>query len=320
MKHSLSIIVLIVAALVASHPLTSLAQSFQSLWATGSALPQDSPLQLVQRPDGMFRFAGALQPGELKIMTTEIHQQGVTQYLKPQLVDSYLINNGLHYTLTTDSTQEGWVVSFQEDTYCLLVNPQQRTLTGQLLLPWNEVLIAGSAFEGGANNVEWNRNGMLPFLRDHDNPYVFTWTGELGIYDNVVEPGRFKLEGQMTWGPRELHPYQQDEDLLTSTQMRQGGDDTKWRVSRAGTYRITVDLLHESFQAELLDGNGEALLYPQESGITTGIASIHHQPSSIHHQPSTVYSIDGRPQPGLRRGLNLQRQPDGKVRKVLLLR
>ena len=51
-------------------------------------------------------------------------------------------------TLTTDSTQEGWVVSFQEDTYCLLVNPQQRTLTGQLLLPWNEVLIAGSAFEG----------------------------------------------------------------------------------------------------------------------------------------------------------------------------
>ena len=109
--------------------------------------------------------------------------------------------------------------------------------------------------------------------------------------------------------------------------MRQGGDDTKWRVSHAGTYRITVDLLHESFQAELLDGNGEALLYPQESGITTGIASIHHQPSSIHHQPSsihhqpsTVYSIDGRPQPGLRRGLNLQRQPDGKVRKVLLLR
>lgn len=317
MKHSLSIIVLIVAALVASHPLTSLAQSFQSLWATGSALPQDSPLQLVQRPDGMFRFAGALQPGELKIMTTEIHQQGVTQYLKPQLVDSYLINNGLHYTLTTDSTQEGWVVSFQEDTYCLLVNPQQRTLTGQLLLPWNEVLIAGSAFEGGANNVEWNRNGMLPFLRDHANPYVFTWTGELGIYDNVVEPGRFKLEGQMTWGPRELHPYQQDEDLLTSTQMRQGGDDTKWRVSRAGTYRITVDLLHESFQAELLDGNGEALLYPQESGISA--PSADDEASGID-APSTVYSIDGRPQPALRRGLNLQRQPDGKVRKVLLLR
>ena len=175
------------------------------------------------------------------------------------------------------------------------------------------MLIAGSAFEGGANNVEWNRNGMLPFLRDHDNPYVFTWTGELGIYDNVVEPGRFKLEGQMTWGPRELHPYQQDEDLLTSTQMRQGGDDTKWRVSRAGTYRITVDLLHETFQAELLDGNGEALLYPQESGISASV--------DVNVNVNVdVYSIDGRPQPGLRRGLNLQRQSDGKVRKVLLLR
>jgi hypothetical protein len=93
---------------------------------------------------------------------------------------------------------------------------------------------------------------MLPFERDHEDPYVFTWTGELGIFSGVVEPGRFKLEGQMTWGPRELHPFTQDEDILGARQMRQGGDDTKWRVSKAGTYRITVNLFHETIEAELL--------------------------------------------------------------------
>lgn len=236
----------IVAALTAQS-----AHAQSSLWATGSAVAGE-PVQLERRPDGQFRFAGPLNAGELKIMTTATYQPGTTQFLVPQLVDSYLVNNGLTYVTTTDSTRQGWVVSFQEDTYRLLVNTSSRTLTGELFLPWNEVLIAGSAFEGGSDNVEWKRDNMLPFRRDHDNPYVFTWTGRLGTFSNVVEPGRFKLEGQMTWGPKELHPYTQDEDLLGSTRMRTGGDDTKWHVSREGTYRITVDLFNETFQAELI--------------------------------------------------------------------
>ena len=231
---------------------TADAQNFEALWATGSAVPEGT-VPLTKRPDGQFRFAGALNEGELKIMTTETFQKGTTQFLKPQLVDSYLINKGLNYVITSDETQPGWVVSFQENTYRFLVDPVSRKVTGELMLPWNEVFIAGSAFEGGASRVEWNRDGMLPFERDHDNPYVFTWTGPLGEYQNVIEPGRFKLEGQMTWGPREMHPYTQDEDILSSTQMRQGGDDTKWHVYKKGTYRIVVDLFNETFHAELLD-------------------------------------------------------------------
>ena len=225
------------------------AQNFERLWATGTAVEEGS-VELTRRPDGLFRFAGALKDGELKIQTTETFQKGVTQFLKPQLVDSYLINNGLRYTVTSDESQPGWVVSFSEETYRFLVDPAAHTVMGELCLPWNEVLIAGSAFAGGSNNVEWNRNAMLPFERDHEDPYVFTWTGELGIFSGVVEPGRFKLEGQMTWGPRELHPFTQDEDILGVRQMRQGGDDTKWRVSKAGTYRITVNLFHETIEAE----------------------------------------------------------------------
>ena len=274
------------------------AQSFTALWATGSAVP-GGVQQLEQRPDGQFRYAGPLNVGELKVQTTATAQPGTTQYLRPQLVDSYLINNGLQYMVTTDADQPGWVVSFQEDTYCFTVDPFSRRLTGQLLLPWNEVLLAGSAFAGGANSVEWSRDAMLSFERDRQNPYRFTWIGELGVYDDVVEPGRFKLEGQMTWGPRELHPYTQDEDLLQSTQMRQGGDDTKWRVSQHGTYRITVDLLTLDFHAELQQN--------ARSGEANGISTISDASTATqqHRRGSTFFSLDGRrltarpSQPGL---------------------
>lgn len=281
-----------------------LAQSLDALWVTGSAVPEGTR-QLTKRPDGQFRFAGALNDGELKIMTTETFQKGVTLFLKPQLVDSYLINKGINYVLTSDETQPGWVVSFQEDTYRFLVDPVARKVTGELMLPWNELFIAGGAFEGGANNVEWNRNGMLPFERDHDNPYVFSWTGQLGEQDGVVEPGRFKLEGQMTWGPRELHPYVQDENLLTSTQVRLGGDDTKWHVYVKGTYHIVVDLFNETFHAELV-----------EEADSHQMDGVEERMTQTDDASQTVYDVNGVKLPGLKKGLNIVRTADGTVRKV----
>ena len=295
MKNSnLSLILLIALVWVSAD---AMAQNFERLWATGTAVEEGS-VELTRRPDGLFRFAGALKDGELKIQTTETFQKGVTQFLKPQLVDSYLINNGLRYTVTSDESQPGWVVSFSEETYRFLVDPAAHTVRGELCLPWNEVLIAGSAFAGGSNNVEWNRNAMLPFERDHEDPYVFTWTGELGIFSGVVEPGRFKLEGQMTWGPRELHPFTQDEDILGARQTRQGGDDTKWRVSKAGTYRITVNLFHETIEAELLTD--------AQQSETDGIHSPEAQPSLSERALSPVYyDANGMHLQHPRRGLNL---------------
>ena len=286
-------------------PFTVAAQNFDALWATGSAVEEGSR-PLIKRPDGLFRFAGPLNEGELKIMTTETFQKGVTQFLKPQLVDSYLINHGLNYVITSDESQPGWVVSFQEDTYRFLVDPVARKVTGELMLPWNEVFIAGSAFEGGANQVEWNRNGMLSFERDHDNPYIFTWTGWLSNGGNVVEPARFKLEGQMTWGPRELHPYVQDEDLLVSTQMRQGGDDTKWHVYVDGVYRIVVDLFNETFSAELISSANMPL--------TDGLVDVEapHDPN-----PYEIYNMSGMQVQRLQKGINIVRTADGRVRKIL---
>jgi len=239
-------------------------------------------------------------------MTTAIYQEGVTQFLKPQLVDSYLINKGLTYVLTKDESQAGWVVSFQEDTYRFVVDPSSKKLQGELFLPWNELLIAGSAFQNGSDNIEWKRDNMLPFVRDHENPYVFTWEGELGIYDNVIEPGYFKLEGQMTWGPRELHPYQHGEDILNAKQICFGGNDNKWKVSKDGRYRITVNLYKETIHAELIPASSQKIDETLGIDITTD-----------DHTPSSVYNLRGMKQTSLSPGLNIIRKSDGRIIKVV---
>lgn len=282
-----------------------------ALWITGSAVP-DGTQQLTRYPDGKFSFTGALNAGELKVMTTAQYQQGTTLFLAPQLVDSYLVNFGLNYVTTSDTTRAGWVVSFQEDTYRFTIDTGSRRLTGELFLPWNELLIAGSAFAGGSDNVEWKRDNMLPFTRSHDDPYVFEWTGYLGLFDGVVEPGRFKFEGQTTWGPRELHPYTHDEDILTSTLVRFGGDDTKWRVSQPGVYHIRIDLLHQTVEAELLQADGSTAegdsRHVQPSTVST--------PTSQTEETPAVYSLDGRRRTTAVRGLNILRASNGMVRKV----
>ena len=86
-----------------------------ALWATGSAVPDGTTVQLTRRPDGKFTYTGPLNAGELKIMTTATPTDA-TQYLTPQQADSYLVNYGLTYVLTNDAGREGWYVSFQEDT------------------------------------------------------------------------------------------------------------------------------------------------------------------------------------------------------------
>lgn len=217
------------------------------LWITGSAVPGGTQ-KLVKCPSGIFKYAGTLNEGELKIMTTETPQQ-TTRYFNPRYVQSYIINNGIDYTSTTNKNGESWVVPFTETRYRIVVNTQTRKVTGELFVPWKEVFMAG-----GAASCGWRAFVMVPFTQDANDPNVFTWTGQLanGLGDAGEQPQRFKLMGQDTWDPKSLHPYTQDEPILQSTQMRYRETDDKWSIDHDGIYRITVNVFHETINAEYL--------------------------------------------------------------------
>ncbi|MBQ8047573.1 MAG: SusF/SusE family outer membrane protein [Prevotella sp.] len=237
MKRYFIILATMMAAVAAS------AQT--NLWITGPAVPGGTQ-KLDKCPNGIFKFAGTLNEGKLKVITTEEIGSG-TQYLVPRYTQSYVVNNGLPYTLTRNDSEETWIVPFAEDRYKFVVDTRSRTLTGEIFVPWREVYLAGGACEIG-----WQAFVMLPFTQDADDPNVFTWTGELKERNEYVEPRRFKLQGQNTWDPKNLHPYTQDEAVLESTQMRLGGEDTKWEIAQDGIYRLTVNVFKETFRAEYL--------------------------------------------------------------------
>ena len=72
--------------------------------------------------------------------------------------------------------------------------------------------------------------------------------------------------------------------------MRQGGDDTKWRVYTPGTYRITVNLFHETIETELLSDTQQTKT--DDINDNTGIEAIDHSSPSMDH--TAIYDLSGR--------------------------
>ena len=219
----------------------------QQLWISGSAVP-GGVQELTVAPGQNFKFAGELQCGELRIQTTK-KVTSSTRFLAPTLPDANIANRGIAFTETSDATAPAWQVSFPSHVYRFSVDRSAHSLRGEVFQPWGELFIAG-----GATEVGWKCEGkMLLMQQDPQNPCIWTWKGELRKRPQFEEPRSFKFQGQDRWTPKALHPYAQGADILKDGQLRTGGDDTKWDVSREGRYRITVDVFHETVKAEFLD-------------------------------------------------------------------
>lgn len=196
--------------------------------------------------DNDYKYAGRLNAGELRVATAKKPRKG-THFFSPVLMDANLVNKGIAYCETTDAKAPAWQVVVSEDRYRLHVYTDRKELRGEIFQPWGELFIAGGATEAG-----WKEGKMLLMKQDLNNPCLWTWEGELKRHPEVEEPTSFKFQGQDRWYPKNLHPYRQGTDVLQDRRLRTGGDDTKWEISRDGRYRITVDLFHETIQADIV--------------------------------------------------------------------
>lgn len=217
----------------------------QDLWITGSAVPGGAQ-KLEKVADNDYKYAGRLNAGELRVATAKKPRKG-TRFFSPVLMDANLVNKGIAYCETTDAKAPAWQVVVSEDRYRLHIYTDRKELRGEIFQPWGELFIAGGATEAG-----WKEGKMLLMKQDLNNPCLWTWEGELKRHPEVEEPTSFKFQGQDRWYPKNLHPYRQGTDVLQDRRLRTGGDDTKWEISRDGRYRITVDLFHETIQADIV--------------------------------------------------------------------
>ena len=225
--------------------LTLPAQQYTQLWITGTAVPGGTQ-KLEKVSDNDFKYSGSLMAGELKVITTKKVGKK-TQFLSPTLPDANVANHGINYTVTSDIKSESWQVVVDDEHYRLHVNPERKMLHGEICQPWGELFIGG-----GATDTGWKEGKMQLMNQQTDNPYIWTWEGELKRHEGVEEPTSFKFQGQNRWYPKALHPYVQGTDILSDKRLRIGGDDTKWSITKDGVYRITIDIFNEKVQAELI--------------------------------------------------------------------
>ena len=281
----------IIAMLVALMSQTAIqAQTYDNLWITGSAVP--GGLQKLDNfPNNQFKFAGKLVDGEVKIINTEGVNDN-TIYLIPRHLDSNIVSNGLAYTTSTDPTDAGWVVLFDDDRYKFTVNTSTRQVSGELFSPWLEMYIAGGCVECG-----WNADTAPALTQDGNDPYVWTWTGELKNRPENVEPNRFKILGQNDWNPKSLHPYTQDEPATTSTQLMINGDDNKWAIDKDGYYKVTVNIFLQTFSCEYLGTVEPTGIGSPADDSNRPIISVHDNCITVKGNERLavdVYSMSGR--------------------------
>ena len=170
-----------------------------------------------------------------------------TRCLTPVLPDANIANHGLAWQETAGTGGEAWQVVVAEDRYRFHVYTASHTLKGEIVQPWGELFVGGGATASG-----WKEGKMQLMRQSLDDPYVWTWEGELKRHPEFEEPASFKFQGQDRWYPKAVHPYQADTDILKDSRLRTGGSDTKWTLSQDGIYRITIDLFHETVKAQLV--------------------------------------------------------------------
>lgn len=269
------------------------------LYARGSAIPGGVQELTSFNSRACFKFHGTLLPGTFVITTTE-QPRSSSRYYKPSQFDSNIVNNGVSYTSTSDSTAALWTVLFPADNYRFTVTPTSSTagtIQGELFTWWYESWICGGCVEDnqtpGAGN--WQISCGKAMEQSPDNPYEWTWTGELRNYTSNDEPKRLKINGQYGWSPKVLHPFKQDESIITTKEIwYNGSEDYKWSISKDGFYRITVNIFLETISGEYLgnDLDGVGSLTPQTK-VSLSVRDHSIQVASSQVMAFFLFTADG---------------------------
>lgn len=270
------------------------------LYARGTAIPGGIQELTAFNSKGCFKYHGKLLPGTFVLTTTEQHRAGA-RYYKPAQFETNVVNNGISYTSTSDSTQAAWTVLFEADNYRFTVTPTSTTtgtMKGELFTWWYETWICGGCVEDnqtpGAGN--WQISSGKAMEQSSLNPYEWTWTGELKNYTSNDEPKRFKINGQYGWSPKVLHPFKQDESILTSTEVWYNGtSDYKWSIVKDGFYRITVNVFEETIRGEYFgyDMDGVGNIEP-EAKVTLTVRDRTIRVGSSQVMSVFLFSADGQ--------------------------
>lgn len=137
---------------------------------------------------------------------------------------------------------------------CLDIRSGKERMLMAPFTPYENIWLVGDATPGG-----WSLDDSAPMTRDESNPYVMTWTGTL----NTGEL-KFTCDRDGSWNgawfmsaTNGAAPTGKEEKALfidkSSSALKSqyltvdvGSVDNKWKITEAGTYKITLNQLTET--------------------------------------------------------------------------
>ena len=95
---------------------------------------------------------------------------------------------------------------------------------------------------GDASPVGWNISDPFELTRDASNKYVFTYHGVLKAGEMKFPLAKGDWGGLFIYAPAANTEISANGVAKDGIDIRKGGDDLKWKVTKAGIYQLSLDL------------------------------------------------------------------------------
>lgn len=223
------------------------------LYATGTALG-GKVVEIPLYGNVEFKALLKLQVGNLILQDTPAARASTKYYTS--LFDGVDISFGQDYSsslkATTGKQVEGWSVSVP-GKYTLHALKEQHRVYANLFKPRRTLYLVGGCLQDYWNYMA--DPAVCQFVPSSSDSEELVWEGYLSPTwsDGRPEPSKLKILTEQDWSSETYHPYAADAPLLGEGSFRSfGGDDWKWNIYQAGTFRITVNTAKETIRGELL--------------------------------------------------------------------
>jgi starch-binding outer membrane protein SusE/F len=212
---------------------------YTKLWIVGDATPNgwdiNNPNQM--RLDSsnlwLFTYNEVLNAGEFKIPVATGNWG--TDFYMPATNHPAITETSVQF-VSGGSPDNKWQIT-NPGPYKINLNTQNNTISIKPFTPYTQIWMVGDA-----TPVGWNIDNPQPMTPIAGDPYKFEYVGPMNV-------GEFKFPlATGNWGCDYFMPVI-DQSGIGSTQMKfvaSGNPDNKWRLTQAGNYQITIDLLRET--------------------------------------------------------------------------
>jgi hypothetical protein len=125
------------------------------------------------------------------------------------------------------ATSDGSVAPFYSNTLSITVTAYAKAIPP----PYSQLWLLGDATPNG-----WTLDGATPLVQDSADPFMFSYTG-------TFSAGDFKIATAKSFDAPFYRPLANHQPLNnTKAQLNAGDPDNKWQITKAGKYRVTLNL------------------------------------------------------------------------------